>query len=150
MATSLAERLKQQHQPQNEHSIMAEREPESLAKILLWGSNRRPSAYDDRRSTTALWQLLHAQFRRRPRHRFFSKSDISREGEREEEREREGERERERERAQRDRHARSTRRFLRSHYEITVCDRIASNCSVWDPPKFEFEVEVVSPFKGGA
>ena len=65
------------------------------------------------------------------------------------ERERGRKRERERERAQRDRHARSTRRFLRSHYEITVCDRIASNCSVWDPPKFEFEVEVVSPFKGG-
>ena len=63
------------------------------------------------------------------------------------ERERGRKRERERERAQRDRHARSTRRFLRSHYEITVCDRIASNCSVWDPPKFEFEVEVVSPFK---
>ena len=62
----------------------------------------------------------------------------------------ERERGRKRERAQRDRHARSTRRFLRSHYEITVCDRIASNCSVWDPPKFEFEVVVVSPFKGGA
>ena len=62
------------------------------------------------------------------------------------ERERGRKRERERERAQRDRHARSTRRFLRSHYEITVCDRIASNCSVWDPPKFDFEVEVVSPF----
>ena len=57
-------------------------------------------------------------------------------------------RERERARAQHDRHARSARRFLRSHYEITVCDRIASNCSVWDPPKFDFEVEVVSPFKG--
>ena len=62
------------------------------------------------------------------------------------ERERGRKRERERERAQRDRHARSARRFLRSHYEITVCDRIASNCSVWDPPKFEFEVEVVSSF----
>ena len=62
------------------------------------------------------------------------------------ERERGRKRERERERAQRDRHARSTRRFLRSHYEITVCDRIASNCSVRDPTKFEFEVEAVSPF----
>ena len=41
------------------------------------------------------------------------------------ERERGRKREREIERAQRDRHARSTRRFFRSHYEITVCDRIS-------------------------
>ena len=78
-----------------------------------WGSNRRTSAYDGRRSTTAPWELLHVMFLRPPRHSFFSKSDISREGEREEERARE------RARATRDRHVDSSGPTTRLLY-VTV------------------------------